>query len=155
MPVFSSAANPVSLDRKTASQNRDALQGLETQIATSLSGFTGQIHGLEIALQSLSLAAVNISKEDVAAVVGVLNDHDRMLKQCLKVCTSALTETTKVAGTSVKYARTFEEAKQFIGNIGDVGKGGPATEVEYGEAGGKSRQVIGNMSADAARYFLY
>ena len=136
-------------------KNQGTLQDLETQITTSLSGFTGQIHGLDIALQSLSLPELTISKKDVDVVVGVLNDHDGMLKQCLKVCTSALAETNwKGAGTSIKYARTFEEARQFIGNMGDIGQSGPLTQLEYAEASGKSRQVVGNMSADVARDFF-
>ncbi|KAJ3534691.1 hypothetical protein NM208_g7437 [Fusarium decemcellulare] len=139
---------------KQVSQNGDALQGLETQIATAVSDFSGQIKGIEMAVQTMSLQAANISQSDVDNVVAVLNDHDRVLKQCLKVCTSALTETTAVTGTQVKYARTFEEARQFVGNIGDVVVGGPPTKVEHGEARGKSRQVIGNMDGDFAREFL-
>lgn len=48
-----------------------------------------------------------------------------MLRQCVKVCAAGLAETTAVTGTSVKYAHTFDEALQFVGNIGNVGSRGP------------------------------
>ncbi|KAI1213193.1 uncharacterized protein F4807DRAFT_413235 [Annulohypoxylon truncatum] len=138
----------------TIGQNQSKLQDLETQIATSVSSFTGQICGLETAVRSLSLAPSNVNQIDMASIIAILDDHDRMLKQYVSFCTSALTEVNERTGNSVKYARTFDEARQFIGNMGDVGRGGPATNVEQGEARDRSRQVIGNMSGDVARDFL-
>ncbi|KAF4459313.1 glycosyl family 43 [Fusarium albosuccineum] len=139
---------------KQANQNQDGLHGLETQIATTMDDFSGQIKGIKTAVQTLSLRSLKISPSDVQKAVKVLNNHDRMLKQCLNVCTSALATTTARSGTTVKYARTFAKAKQVVGNVGNVGAGGPATDVEYGEARGDSQQVIGNIEADAALKFL-
>jgi hypothetical protein len=42
-----------------------------------MSGFTGQIQGLQLAMESLSLGGVSIKKEDVDTVVRVLNEHDK------------------------------------------------------------------------------
>ncbi|KAI0887610.1 uncharacterized protein GGS22DRAFT_186442 [Annulohypoxylon maeteangense] len=69
-------------------------------------------------------------------------------KAKLADCKKSVEEKT---GNNVKYARAFDESRQFIGNIGDAGKGCPVTNVEYGDARQKSKQVIGNMSDEAAR----
>lgn len=87
-------------------------------------------------------------------MVQLLNEHDRVLKQCLRVCTLGLGETTSKTGTAVRYAETFDKARQFIGSIGNVGSGGPETTVEHAQARNESRMVIGNTDADFARDFL-
>ena len=136
-----------------ASQNREVLQNLETKIATSVDNFTGQIMGLHTALQSISVADVAIRQEDVQHVARVLNEHERVLKFCLQSCMSGLRVTTARAGTQVKYARTFNEARQAIGNMGDVTRGGPPTVVDYAEARDRSIQHLGNMDGDVAKAF--
>jgi hypothetical protein len=120
-----------------------------------MSGFTGQIQGLQLAMESLSLGGVSIKKEDVDAVVRVLSEHGKMLEQCLKVCDSGLSETTAASGTKVRYAKVFNEARQFIGNMGNVqfGPGTPAVTVDHAEARDKARQAVGNMSEEAAKVF--
>ena len=135
------------------SQNREALQKLETKIATSVNNFAGQIMGLDTALQSMSVANVAIRQEDVQTVARVLNEHGRVLKLCLESCTSGLKETTARAGTQVKYARTFNEARQAIGTMGHVTGGGPPTIVEYAEARDKSIQHVGPMDTESAKAF--
>lgn len=142
-----------NLIRKTVSQNRDALQSLETKIASSVNNFAGQIMGLETALQSMTIANVAVKQEDVNNIARVLNEHGRVLRLCLQSCTSGLKETTTKAGTHVKYARTFNEAKQVIGTMGNVTGGGPPTVVEYAEARDKSRQFVGDMGEEVAKKF--
>lgn len=51
---------------------------------------------------------------------------------------------TKTTGTGKQSAHTFDEARQFIGNIGDVDSGGTRTDVGHGVARDTPRQVIGN-----------
>ena len=109
--------------------------------------------GLETALQSMMVANVGVRQEDVDSVARVLNEHGRVLRLCLQSCTSGLKETTAKAGTHVKYAKTFDEAKQVIGTMGNVtGAGGP-TVVELAEAHGRSRQAIVDMSEEVAAKF--
>lgn len=102
----------------------------------------------------MSIARVRISQEDVDAVKLVLSEHDRMLRQCLRVCTRALDVTAPVTGTNVQHARVYDEAKQWIGNMGDVGSGGPAVNVVEAEAHGNGRQGIGYMAEAVARDFF-
>ncbi|ETS76325.1 hypothetical protein PFICI_11712 [Pestalotiopsis fici W106-1] len=138
----------------TMSKTREQINEMETQTVMTLSSLTGKLQGIELALQAFQSTEVAIGSNDVTQVLQVLNDHDRMLRQCLKVCTSGLGETAKTTGTTVKYAETLDQARQFIGNIGDVGNGGPETNVEHGQAKNESRQVIGNIDASFARDYL-
>lgn len=139
--------------RNMASQNREALQKLETKNATSVNYFAWQIMGLDTALQLLSVASVATRQADVQNVETILNEHRRVLKLCLESCTSGLKDTTARAGTQVKYARTFNEARQAIGSIGHVTGGGPPTVVEYAEARDKSIQHVGPMDTESAKAF--
>lgn len=121
-----------------------------------MSEFTGQIEGLQLAMRSLSLSGFNIKKEDVDLVVKVLNEHDKMLKQCLKVCESGLKETSVGTGTNVKHAVAFNKASLFVGNMGYDGKadlGTSAVTIDLLEATDQARSAAGNMSADVAKAF--
>lgn len=136
--------------------NQEKLQAFETQVAETLSNLTREIQGLELAVKSPEPTTLAISDQNVLRARNdeLLNEHGHMLRECLRVCTAGLEETTAVTGTRVKYALTFDEARQWIGNIGDVSAGGPRIDVEYGVARNKSRQGIGHMSADAAKDFF-
>ncbi len=109
--------------------------------------------GLETALQSMTIANIGIRQEEVNNVARVLNEHGRVLRLCLQSCTSGLKETTVKAGTHVKYAKTFDEAKQVIGTMGNVTGGGGPTVVELAEAYHKARQFVGEMSEEVAEKF--
>ena len=139
--------------RKTVSRNHDALQNLEARIATSINNFSGRIMGLETALQSMSVANVAMRQEDVQHVARILNEHARILKLCLESCTIGLKETNKRTGTHVKYAKTFNEARQAIGSMGNVAEGVPPTVVEHAEARDKSIQHVGPMDRESAKSF--
>lgn len=101
----------------------------------------------------MMVANVGLRQEDTDKISRVLNEHGRVLRLCLQACTSGLRETTARAGTRVKYARTFDEARQVIGNMGNVTGGGPPTAVEYAEARDRSRQFVGDLSEQAAEKF--
>lgn len=135
--------------------NQEKFRDFEVQVATTMSSFTGKLQGIELAIQAMTLSAnCEIRRSDVAQVVQLLNEQDLLLKQCLKVCTLGLSQTTEKRGTTVKYAQTFDEARQFVGNIGDVGNGGPRTAVESAEARGNSKMMIGNADGDFGRSFF-
>lgn len=81
-----------------------------------------------------------------------LEEHSQMLKACTQVYEPALRETSSLAGTTVKYKRTFDDAREFTGNI-DFQGDAPPVLVENAEARGRSRMFTGNMSAEAASNF--
>jgi hypothetical protein len=137
--------------------DRGRLQFNEKEILVLKTGLerSKQIQGLQLAMESLSLSGLNIAKGDVDAVVKILSKHSKLLEQCLKVCDSGLSETTATSSTKVRYAKVFNEAKQFIGNMGNIqlGPRTPAVAVDCAEARDKARQVVGNMSEEAAKNF--
>ena len=139
--------------RSSVSHDREALHELETKIATSVNTFAGQIIGLDTALQSISVVNAAIGPEDVQNVAKVLKEHGRVLKLCYESCMSGLKDTNAKSGTQVRSAKTFNEAKQAIGTMGNVTGGGPPTIVEYAEARDKSMQHIGPMDTESAKAF--
>lgn len=154
--------------RNTSVETSDNLRQLAADTASQTNQLAGQITGVESALGDVaslisSMSALSVSQADVEVVVSVLNQHgallreqDTTLKQCLAVAMSSLEAVSSASGKDVDYARTFNKAKQFVGNIGyDVGSG-PATSMKIGtaEAGDESRQIIGNVSGSAAGDFF-
>ncbi|KAK7731727.1 hypothetical protein SLS53_008671 [Cytospora paraplurivora] len=143
-------------------QAHRAFEDMETQVATSLSSLTGKISSLEFAMQALSASQSSRAdradrdnlNEDVPGVVVALEEYKEVLIECLGVQRPALEETSSLNGTTVKWATVLDEAKQQVGNIGDVGRGGPAVNVTYAKASHKSRQYIGNISGELALELL-
>ena len=109
--------------------------------------------GLNTALQSMSVANGAIRQEDLQTVAEILIEHGRVLKLCLESCRSGLKDVTARVGTQVRYATTFDEARQAIGTMGIVTEAGPPTNVEYAEARNKSMQHIGPMDTESAKAF--
>jgi hypothetical protein len=99
---------------------------------------------------------VNITKQNVANVLTVLNEQDIMLRQCLKFCTISLDQTTKLTGTNVKHAIALDKAQVFVGNMGvdaNAVLGGPAVNLGTLEARNDARAGAGTMSPDVAKVF--
>lgn len=80
-----------------------------------------------------------------------IEKYEEVLKECLMVQTPALEETSILNGTKVKWLQALDEAKQFAGNIGDVGRDGPVVDVNHAEA---RDQYIGNIPGDVAMELL-
>ena len=137
-----------------AQDQKRSLQAFEASTSASLSNFMGKLEMVDLTLQSLSSAEQAISQQDMAQIISILTEQDRLLKQCVQVCTAGLLESSQKTGTTVLYSRTFDEARQWVGNLGEVGADGPAVKVDHAEARNKSRQAMGNVSVEAARGFF-
>ena len=107
---------------------------------------TGQIQGLEISMHTI----VESGPDKSEAVLKALEEHNIAFRQCLKVCTSALAETARGTGTTIKYAEALNEAKQLIGVIGKVDPGGETAIVEVMIAKDRAVQYGGSISSDVA-----
>lgn len=138
--------------RSTTRQSQKVIDDFASRYAQSISDIGGRIHGLELAMQSFSIAPAIATSEDVAQVVSTLEKHEQMLKACLRAYQPALKETSTAAGTSVKYQTTYENARMMTGNIDYTGQSIPVS-VEKAEAKGQSRMFIGSMSSQAAENF--
>lgn len=103
-------------------------------------------------MQALSVTPARVANKDVANVVSILEKHEQMLKTCLRVYQPALKETSTLAGTTVKYQNTYDNARLMTGNIDDTGEVTPVS-VGSAEARGQSRMFTGHMSSQAAENF--
>lgn len=115
-----------------------------------MSGISGQIQGLEISMHAVAESAPDKSE----AILKALEEHNMALGQCLKACTSALAETSKETGTTVKYAEALDEARQLMANIGTVDQSGGTVRIDKMIAKNHAWQVAGNLSTDAALAIL-
>lgn len=119
--------------------------------AQSISDISGRIHGLELAVEALSIPPAAVTNDDVVKVLSTLEKHKQMLRVCLRVYEPALKETSKLAGTTVKYQTTCDNARLISGNIDYAGEVIP---VSVDKAGARwSRMFNGNMSSHAAKNF--
>lgn len=161
--------------------NREQMENFRSHTEASLSNLLGKLEMVDLTLQTLAVAEQTgnpqgiahtlgrqavcqtvgrqgdsqpVNRKEVAHVISRLNEQSLLLKQCVNVCTASMSEANKEAGVTVLHARTFDEARQFIGNVGDVGAGGPPVHVANAEARDKSKQLIGNISIEAAREFF-
>lgn len=103
-------------------------------------------------MQALSVTPARVVNEDVANVVSILEKHEQMLKTCLRVYQPALKETSTLAGTTVKYQITYDNARLMTANINYTGEAIPVS-VDHAEARDQSRMFTGNMSSQDAETF--
>ena len=111
-----------------------------------MSEFSGRVEALVLAIDSLSIAGVSITQQDVQVVTRKLDEHSQLLKQCLLFCTTALNAAhASVPGTQVKHVKALENVRQVIGNLGEIKPDAPPVVVNTAEAGGQAFQGIGNI----------
>ncbi|KAK4164072.1 hypothetical protein QBC43DRAFT_318666, partial [Cladorrhinum sp. PSN259] len=136
---------------KVVTQSQTTLDTVQATTATTLSEFNGKFEALTTAVESLSIAGVTISPQDVELVKRTLDKHGELLKQCMKFCISALNATTTTPATRVKYAKAKNKAEQFIGNLGSEANANvPDVIVDQAEAD-SSVMGIGNISVEALK----
>jgi hypothetical protein len=86
---------------------------------TAISGISGQLQGLEMALQSLSITDIDTHNKEV---IETLRGHDIVLRRCLNVCTSAVEAAPPVTSYMVKHMEAFNYAQQVVvDTLGDAG----------------------------------
>jgi hypothetical protein len=76
-----------------------------------MSEISGQIQGLEIALQSLSTPDLAKNNKDVIAT---LQEHGSTLQQCLKVCVSAAEAARGETDNTFRHMEAFDRAKHLV-----------------------------------------
>lgn len=129
-----------------------ALDELAANYAQSVNDIGGRIQGLKLSVQTFCMSSAAAARTYVDEVVKVLKEHNRILKICLRVYQPALGETSRLTGTTVKYARAFDTARMVTGNADFQGEA-PATNIESAEARDQARMFTGNMSGEASKAF--
>jgi hypothetical protein len=108
---------------------------METKFDTSLGSLSGKIESLETVMQPPSSLNDCIARQDdsdgkVRIAVTVFEQYVQVMKQCLKNYTPVLDDRDNRNGTTSKWIRALDDAKQSAGNVGDVDDGDPAVYVE-------------------------
>ncbi|KAF2867078.1 hypothetical protein BDV95DRAFT_598219 [Massariosphaeria phaeospora] len=125
---------------KSSDENRQAVEDLEKNITTAVIGISGQIQGLEM---SLSISEVKKGATYNTAVTEALKEHELALKQCLRVCTSAVDAAPTSAGDTVKHLKAYDFAKQMVaGTIGNAEERAQPITVGVASASGNSHQAM-------------
>lgn len=119
--------------RITTSQNKQRTEHMETRFVTSMGSLTGKIESLQTVMQPLPTPRTSIASRGESDRKTRFEQYVQGMKQCLKIRKPVLEDTGKRNRTTFKWIRTLDDAKQFAGNIGDVGSGGPAVYVEQAE----------------------
>ena len=133
--------------RTSATKTVEATKSLETTIEGSVNRLTGRLQGLEIAVPETS------SLRDEALIQNV-EQQTIAIASCLKLCTTGLAKRTQSTGNTFKYARALDDARQLLGNIGNVSGGGPANTIDVLLAQDRARQMAGNIDGQVAWSFM-
>jgi hypothetical protein len=84
-----------------------------------------------------------------------LIEHERILREALKICTAGLAEAEKHSVNRVRLAKTMDEAKQVIAIMGEViGEIPMSIQIDEMVAQGQSRQVGVTNHTEFALEFL-
>jgi hypothetical protein len=138
------------------SSNAQDIGSLEELVKSTHGDLTVQLKHVEAGLDSIAIPIQTASraytdKEANAArdaELTFLRSQKLLLEDCLKVCSSAS------QGVQVKHAEALDDARHFIGNIGDVKAGGPPVIVERLLGKDRARQAVGNIDGPSALAFL-
>ncbi|KAF2177363.1 hypothetical protein K469DRAFT_755158 [Zopfia rhizophila CBS 207.26] len=118
----------------SSDQNRQILEDLQNNIITAISRISGQMEGLEISLLSLSNTAI---ATHYGVAIDALRGQEVALRQCLKMCTSAVDAVPAGTSSAIKNMETFDQAKQFV-----VLTNGKTGLVDKMSAHGESNQMF-------------
>jgi hypothetical protein len=122
---------------------------------------SGKLQGMEISRHEILDVAETLSEQNhqlslqQGQLANRLVQHERILREALKICNSGLREAEPRSVNRVTLVKTMEEAKQVIAVLGDV-TGDIPSSIEIGEmiAQGKSRQVGVTNNPEFALEFL-
>lgn len=113
-----------------------------------MSGISGHIQGLEIAISAYN-----------GVVIEGLREHEVALQQCLKVCTSAVDAAPASTNDTIKHMKAYSYARQMVANnIGDAKESSQQVTVGTVTAHEHSHQlmvqgVAGNAVGDLMKFF--
>jgi hypothetical protein len=136
-------------------------KGFELNMERQLHIFTGKLEGMESARQGVLEAAEGLSEQNFqlsfqqGEMVRHLSEHERLLREALKFCTTGLLETGKKTGKFAEMVKTTDRARAIVAVLtsvtGDIPGG-----IEIGTliADGESRAVGITNDAKFALEFL-
>ena len=142
--------------RAATSSNVQDIGSLEELIKSTHGDLAVQLKHVEAGIGSFAIPSQTAPRADTNksanaardAELILLRSQKLLLEDCLKVCSSAS------QGVQVKCAEALDDARHFIGNIGNVEAGGPPVTVEKLIGKDRARQVVGYIDGPSALAFL-
>ena len=125
------------------------IEKFEGKVEGAMNRLSGQMQGIEISQQ----AAIEAGAPQTE-FANIMKQQNIALAACLKSCTAALSSTAQSTGNTFKYVRAFDDARQLVGTIGDVGGGGPANTFDVLIAQDRSKQMAGSIDGRLALDFM-
>jgi len=117
----------------------------QESLGTQMSRITGKVEALTLAFDSLSESGVKIAGEDVELVKRNLDEHGKLLRECLKFFASSLKAVHEnPVGTQVRYVTAKENAMSIVGNFGPIKADAPPVMAGKVDTSGSAFSAIGN-----------
>jgi hypothetical protein len=160
---FSLAYNTheLTVNSKFNGLRADQAKQFEADMGREVHVISGKLQGLEISRQEILGAAEHLGEQNMQLslqqdeVARRLVQHERVLREILKMCTAGLIEVGQKSGIHVGLAKTIDEAKQIIAVFGGVTGDTPGSiEIAQMIAQGKSRQIGITNDPNLALQFL-
>ena len=130
-------------------QDEEATAEFEGRISQIMNRLLGQMQGIAISQQ----ASIDAGAPQTE-FAHVMEQQNIALAACLKSCTAALSGTAQSTKNTFKYARSFDDARQLIGTIGDVRGGGSVNTFDVLIAQDRSKQMAGSIDGKLALDFM-
>lgn len=129
-------------------QNKQETEDIGSNLGMHMGSLSGQVRSLESGIQgrpaqqSSTRTIQDQSDCNARNTVSTLGQWAHFLKQCLKAPTlaPAFKGTSDRNGSTFKWLQSPDDEKQCAGNIGGVGRGGPAIYVEQADGKEGSHQ---------------
>ena len=125
------------------------VSAFESNMGNAIHRLSGQIQGMQITVD-----AMRQESGTQQAISSTIEAQLQSLNECLKVCTVALTDVSKRAGNNFKFVGAMNEARQLVGDIGDVSFVGYGSNVDVMIARDQSRQMGGRIQGSIALYLI-
>ena len=125
------------------------MEAFENNVEDAIHRLSGQIQGMQI-----SVDAMRQGSGTQQSIPSTIEAQLQSFNECLKLCTVALTDVSKRSGNNFKFVGAMNEARQLVGDIGDVSSVGPGPNVEVMIARDKSRQMGGRIQGSIALDFM-
>jgi hypothetical protein len=111
---------------------------------------SGQIQGMDISMQAVIAASAQHQQAPQQELIQTMEQQNGAIVACLRFCMTALSSTTQSTGNTFNYVRAFDDARQLVGNIGNVTAGGPANTFDVLIAQDRAKQMAGSIEGGIA-----
>jgi hypothetical protein len=142
---------PRPFDSVLSKDNREDAHEIKRAITATRSEIGGEIRGLKIALESLSLAELGVKNQSVIEVLG--GEHNTALETCLTTCKSAEEAVEALTSFRVGAVQHNQNARlAMAGTVGTVTTRSQGMRVDRITGGGNATQmVLQEVGADAVQ----